>query len=66
MDFKLILLNYHLNVSKIINQCTLVIMQAHLTHWQTILKTQENNVKMLLIMLKVLKKINKKKKEDFG
>jgi len=61
----MILLNYHLNVSKIINQCNLAIMQAHLTNWQIILKTQENNVKMLLIMLKDLKKINKKE-EDFG
>jgi len=33
-------------------------MQAH-TNWQTVLKTQENNAKMLLIMLKDLKNINK-------
>jgi len=65
MDFKIILLNYHLNVLNIINQCTLVIMQAHITNWQTVSKTQKNNAKMLLIMLKDLKKINQSKK-NFG
>jgi len=33
MDFKIILLNYHLNVLNTINQFTLAIMQAHITNW---------------------------------
>jgi len=63
MDFKIILLNYHLNVLNIINQFTLAIMQAHITIWQTVLKTQENNAKMLFIVLKDLKKINQSKRK---
>jgi len=38
-------------------------MQAHITNWQTVLKTQENNAEMLLIMLKDLKKINQLKRK---
>jgi len=26
-------------------------MQAHITNWQTVLKTRENNAKMIIIML---------------
>jgi len=32
MDFKIILLNFNLNVLNIINQCTLTITQAHITN----------------------------------
>jgi len=60
IDFKIILLNYHLNVLKT-NQCILAIMQTYITNWQTVLKTQENNAKMLLVILKDLKRINQSK-----
>lgn len=37
-------------------------MQTRVTFWQNLLKMQENNTKVLLMMLKDLKKINRSKK----
>jgi len=62
MDIKVILLNHQLNVSNIINQCNLAIMQTYMTFWQNILKMRENNIKVLLVMLKDMKKLNRLKR----
>jgi len=57
-----IIIKLSFNVLNIINVYFLATMQAHITNWQIVLKTQENNAKMLLIMLRDLKNINKIKR----
>ena len=58
MDIQIILLNYQLNVSNIINQSTLAIIQTYITFWQHLIKIQENNTK-ILIMTQIAQNIYK-------
>ena len=57
MDIQIILLNYQLSVSNIINQSTLAIIQTYITFWQHLIKIQENT--KILIMTQIAQNIYK-------